>query len=407
MPNKVNARAVTNLSLAQMLLKIYPSFASHTASVTAKTFSEAGFEQMTQYDSTFVNDFYGLSMRVWLNIINMSHAKDPLAEADFGEYYDMPYGGIIQRMSIDSIKPISPGWKGLKDGDSPDPFVVRKPTTHERFYKQNFDYASLITVPDDFQMKQIFISEYGMSEYMAGIFEGLQNGYTVQVYLNKLEALNAAINSAKTPLKSTQKVAVTFADPANPTDAELKEFILKVLNTASAMTVGPQTGDFNAAGFKSTQDRSRLRLLVRLGYKNSLRVKTLVGAFNRDELGLDLEVVEVSDFGGRKPTVVSGATTTPVYPVYDSLGAVKGYNSNEDGTGTSYTEDEITWSDPNADVYAVLADKGVIFECRQNPYTTEPIRNPRGRYTNYWASSPNNTIAYDANYNLVVFSTGA
>lgn len=404
MPNKVNARAVTNLSLAQMLLKIYPSFASHTASVTSKTFTEAGFEQMTQYDPTFVNDFYGLSMRVWLNIINMSHAKDPLAEADFGEYYDMPYGGIIQRMSIDSIKPINPGWKNLKNGDSPDPFVVRKPTTHERFYKQNFDYASLVTVPDDFQMKQIFISEYGMSEYMAGIFEGLQNGYTVQVYLNKLEALNAAINSTTTPLKSTQKVAVTFADAANPTDAELKEFILKVLNTASAMTVGPQTGDFNAAGFKSTQDRGRLRLLVRLGYKNSLRVKTLVGAFNKDELGLDLEVIEVSNFGGLKPTS-DGATE--IFPVYDSLGAVIGYNTTKDASTVTITEDAVQWVDPNADVYAVLADKGVIFECRQNPYTTEPIRNPRGRYTNYWASSPNNTIAYDANYNLVVFSTGA
>lgn len=404
MPNKVNARAVTNLSLAQMLLKIYPSFASHTASVTAKTFTENGFEQITQYDPTFVNDFYGLSMRVWLNIINMSHAKDPLAEADFGEYYDMPYGGIIQRMSIDSIKPINPGWKNLKNGDSPDPFVVRKPTTHERFYKQNFDYASLVTVPDDFQMKQIFISEYGMSEYMAGIFEGLQNGYTVQVYLNKLEALNAAINSTTTPLKSTQKVAVTFADVANPTDAELKDFILKVLNTASAMTVGPQTGDFNAAGFKSTQDRGRLRLLVRLGYKNSLRVKTLVGAFNKEELGLDLEVIEVSNFGGLKPTSDGNAE---IFPVYDSLGAVIGYNTTKDASTVTIAEDAVQWVDPNADVYAVLADKGVIFECRQNPYTTEPIRNPRGRYTNYWASSPNNTIAYDANYNLVVFSTGA
>lgn len=400
MPNKVNARAITNLSLAQMLLKIYPAFSSHTAAVTAKTFTDAGFEQLTQYDPTFVNDFYGLSMRVWLNIINMSHAKDPLAEADFGEYYDMPFGGIIQRMSVDSIKPISPAWKGLKNGDSPDPFVVRKPTTHERFYKQNFDYASLVTVPDDFQMKQIFINEYGMSEYMAGIFEGLQNGYTVQVYLNKLEALNAALNSTTTPLKDTQVVGVTFADASNPTDAELKDFILSVLNTVSAMTVGPQTGDFNAAGFNSTQDKSRLRLLVRLGYKNALRVKTLVGAFNKEELGIGIDVVEVSNFGGLKAT---SDGTTPVYPVYSSLGEVIGYNTTEGASTATINTDAVQWVDPNANVYAVLADKGVIFECRQNPYTTEPIRNPRGRYTNYWASSPNNTIAYDANYNLVVF----
>lgn len=401
--SKASARAITNIQLAEMLLKIYPSFKNHTAKVTAETFTENGFEQLSQYDPSFVNDFYELSMRVWLNIINLSHAKDPLADKDFGEYFDMPFGGIIQRMSVESIKPISPGYRNLKDGDSPDPFVVRKPKTHERFYKQNFDYASLITVPDDFQMKQIFISEYGMSEYMAGIFEGLQNGYTVQVYLNKLEALNAALNSNTTPLKDTQVVNVSFADSENPTDDELKSFILAVLNVADSMTLVPQTGAYNANGFVSTQDRSRLRLLVRIGYKNNLRVRTLVGAFNKEELGLDLEIVEVANFGGLKPTYEG---TTQLFPQYDSLGAVTGYNTQAQGGGTTYTEEQVTWIDPNDNVYAVLADKGVIFECRQNPYTTEPIRNPRGRYTNYWVSSPGNTIAYDANYNMVVFKNG-
>lgn len=403
MATKLAAKAVTNLDLANMVLKIYPSFKSHTASVTEKTFTEAGFEKMQNYDPTFKNDFFELSMRVWLNVVNISHSKDILAERDFGEYFDQPWGGIIQRMAVDSIKPISPAYKNLKNGDSPDPFVVRKPTTNERFFRQNFDYASLVTIPDDFQMKQIFISEYGMSEYMAGIMEGLQNGYTTQVYLNKLAALNSAINSTVTPLLPTQSVNVSIS--TDPTDEELKAFLLSVMNVITAMTeMGPQTGAFNAGGFVSTQDKSRLRLLVRGGFKNELKVKTLLGAFNPDMLNTGVEIIPVPNFGG---ITYTDSTGTALYPVYDSLGTQIGWNTVEDADVVTVTNSEAVAVDPNADVFAVLADKGVIFECRQNGYEVEPIRNPRGRYTNMWASSPNNTIAYDSLYNMVVFRKAA
>lgn len=396
---KVAARAVTNLELAKMVLKIYPSFQSHTSAVTAETFTEVGFDRMQSFDPTFKNDFFEMSMRVWLNVVNISHAKDILAERDFGEYFDQPWGGIIQRMAVDSIKPVSPAYKGLKDGDSPDPFVVRKPTTHERFWRQNFDYASLVTIPDDFQMKQIFISEYGMSEYMAGIMEGLQNGYTVQVYLNKLAALNAAINSTTTPLLATQKVNISVSE--DPTDAELRSFLLSVMNTITAMIdMGPQTGAFNASGFVSTQDKSRLRLLVRGGFQNELRVKTLLGAFNPDMLNTGVEIIPVPNFGG---ITYQNAAGDALYPVYDSLGTQIGFNTTEGANTVTVTNSEAVAVDPNANVFAILADKGVIFECRQNGYEVEPIRNPRGRYTNMWASSPNNTIAYDSLYNMVVF----
>ena len=66
-------------------------------------------------------------------------------------------------------------------------------------------------------------------------------------------------------------------------------------------------------------------------------------------------------------------------------------------------EKDVYWDDPNKDVYAILADKGLVFQMRQNPYEVKPIYNPRGLYTNYWASSPNNGIFVDHYYNMVVF----
>lgn len=392
------ARAITNKALGDMIAKIYPSFKSHTAQLTAETFTERGFDRITQLDPTFVNDFFELSMRVWLNVVNISHAKDILAEKDFGETYDQPWGAIIQRLSTNSVKPISPGWVGLKDGDAPDPFVVRKPVVAERFWKQNFDYASMITVPDDFQMKQIFVSEYGMSEFMAGIMEGLQNGYTTQVYLNKLEALNAAINSTKTPLRPNQIQTLEMSE--TPTDEQLRGMINAIKKIVAAMCdLGPQTDAFNAYGFNSTQDRGRLRLLLRQGYLPDLETNTLYAAFNRDNLETGIPIIQVPNFGGI--TYTDG--TNPLYPVYNSMGERIGWNTVANQTSVTVTDDNAVAVDPNADVMAVLADKGVVFECRQNPYTVEPIRNPRGRYVNYWSSSPNNTIAYDSLYNMVVF----
>nr|DAW96460.1 MAG TPA: Head protein [Caudoviricetes sp.] len=392
------ARAITNKALGDMIAKIYPSFKSHTAQLTAETFTERGFDRITQLDPTFVNDFFELSMRVWLNVVNISHAKDILAEKDFGETYDQPWGAIIQRLSTNSVKPISPGWVGLKDGDAPDPFVVRKPVVAERFWKQNFDYASMITVPDDFQMKQIFVSEYGMSEFMAGIMEGLQNGYTTQVYLNKLEALNAAINSTKTPLRPNQIQPLEMSE--TPTDEQLRGMINAIKKIVAAMCdLGPQTDAFNAYGFNSTQDRGRLRLLLRQGYLPDLETNTLYAAFNRDNLETGIPIIQVPNFGGI--TYTDG--TNPLYPVYNSMGERIGWNTVANQTTVTVTDGNAVAVDPNADVMAVLADKGVVFECRQNPYTVEPIRNPRGRYVNYWSSSPNNTIAYDSLYNMVVF----
>lgn len=394
----MKARAITNKALGDMIAKIYPSFKSHTAQLTAETFTERGFDRITQLDPAFVNDFFELSMRVWLNVVNISHAKDILAEKDFGETYDQPWGAIIQRLSTNSVKPINPGWIGLKDGDAPDPFVVRKPVVAERFWKQNFDYASMITVPDDFQMKQIFVSEYGMSEFMAGIMEGLQNGYTAQVYLNKLEALDAAINSAKTPLRLNQIQTLEMSE--NPTDEQLRGMINAIKKIVAAMCdLGPQTDAFNAYGFNSTQDRGRLRLLLRQGYLPDLETNTLYAAFNRDNLETGIPIIQVPNFGG----ITYSDGTNYLYPVYNSLGERIGWNTAANQSTTNVDEAQVTAVDHNADVVAVLADKGVVFECRQNPYTVEPIRNPRGRYVNYWASSPNNTIAYDSLYNMVVF----
>lgn len=392
---------MTNAFIWDAIRAKFPQFASHTSEATADMFTDRGFDALKQSDPSALNDFFGLSIRVYLNEVNISHAADRLAENDFGESFQTPYGGMIQRLATYSIKPISPQYRNITNGASVDPFVVRKPESAERFWKQNFDYQSLVTVQDDFQMKTIFISEYGMSEYMAGILQGMENGWTVQKYENKLETLNAAMHSTEWPMQDTQNVDVAIADMANPTDTELRNLALAIMNVRSAMLIGPQTSAFNPAKFGSVQDENRLKLLVRPGFKNVMNTNLLYGVYNPDRLNLNVDIIEVPHFGGLKPT---SDGSTPVYPVYDKLGTITGFATTASAATPTIDFQAVKWVDPNANVIAMLADKGMIFEGIQNAYEVRPIQNPAGLYTNYWASAPGNFIGWDPIYNFVTFT---
>lgn len=390
--------AISNVDLWNAIRKNNPSFASHTAEGTAELFTEKGWSTITRNGLGVINEFWSLAMPYYLQQVNISHAIDRLEASGFGEYYNQPYGSFIRRMSVNSIKPISPAYTDLPQHGTVDPFVINKPKAEERFFELQFNYQALVTMPDEWQTKRIFISEFGMDEFLAGVFEGLQNGYTLQKYENKLEVLNEIINGTANPLKESQKVDVTLS--ATPTEQELVDFIFAVKAVLTQMNISPQTGAFNALGFETTQDQSRLKLLVRAGFKDRVDLIVARNSYNRDVLNLPIDVIEVPSFGGLVPKY-NDAT---VYEHYDTLGARDGWSTTEGGAlDPDITDADITYEDPNENVYAMLADKGAVFETMANPYVVEPIRNPRGLYTNYWASAPNNGIHYDPLYSVVVF----
>lgn len=424
--------SITNATLWDEARKASPTFASHTAKATADLFTEKGFESITRNGLNVINEFFELSLRVGFQMLNASKAKNPFEGTGLVQVYDTPNGGFVQRIAVHSVKPVSPAYKGLQDGASVDPFIVRKPKQDERFFQQNFDYQSFITV-QDFQVKQIFISEYGMGAFVAGIMQGLRNGYTIQEYENTLECLSAALNSTDHPLQDTQVVAVDSWGSGTGgaiAAADLTSLIKNVKDISTAMDVVPQTSAYNAGKFATLVDKSDLILLMRAGIKTEIDLKLEVGAFNPDRLALPFPIVEVENFGGLLPYMDGGESADVLQqPVYDVLGEVVGWlpkagvtingyatkrasdgkwvvNITSGGATADTTINEgepDIWVDPNANVLAVLIQKGAIFENAQNPYMVRPIENPRGLYTNYWASRPNNGINYDHYYTMVVF----
>ena len=422
---------VSNIELWNLARKVSPSFKSHTAEGTAETFTEKGFEALRVSDVGALNEFFEISLRVAFQKMTISRAKNLFEDKGLVEVYDTPNGGYVQRMAVDSIKPVTPAFKNLENGDSIDPFIVRKPKASERFFAQNFDYQSFVTL-QDFQVKQIFISEFGMGEFIAGIMKGLENGYTIQKSLNTKEAINKALNSTEYPLQDTQVIDVTWDFDSEPSTEMLTGYLLAIKDVITAMTTTEQTSAFNAGQFATAIDTSDLVMVARAGIKNRIELGLEVGAFNLDKLSIPVEnIIEVDNFGGLTPYIESeseGAVVqTAVQPIYDKNGeqvayvdasvTVNGYAtfnptsqkwevSVTTGGQTAITNQTVTevdgYTDANADVLAVICQRGLIFENLQNPYEVRPIYNPRGLYQNYWASSPNNAIVVDPYYTMVV-----
>lgn len=405
---------INNAEFWDMARRFSPDFKSHTAKKTIEEFSEKGFEAIQATGTQVLNEFFEISMRIAFQLMNVSRAKNPFVDKGLVQVYDTPNGGFTQRMAIHSIKPESPKYLGLKDGDSVDPWKLRKPKIDERFFPMAFDYYSHISL-QDFQIKTMFINTYGMGELVSGVMQGLQNGYTIQEYLNIKECFNVAINSEKYPLQDTQVLTLDSWTDNAPTDAELTELILSMKDTASRLEIVPMTGAYNAMGFESAVDASDMVLVMRAGIKNKINTALMVGAFNPEYLTLPWEIIEVDDFGGLEHYVYisngsvvpigggNDAVKTKVYPVYNEEGEQIGWSVTEGATTATYTDADVYKEDPNSDVLAILMQRGMIFENAQNPYTVTPIYNPAGLYTNYHAVRPHNGINVDALYNMILF----
>ena len=393
----------TNAAMWNALRAKFPTFKSITSEATADFFNERGWGELSRNNLPALNSFYELSMRVAFQKIDIAKVKTRLKESGLVETYGEENGNYLQRISMEVIKPISPAYRNLQNGSSVDPYVVRKPEAKERFFQRNSDYASGITI-QDFQLKNIFLNEFGMSSFVAGIMSGLENGYKEQMELNVYNCLHEAINSVAKPLQDTQKIELTSWTDGAATEAELLDFITQLQDLATAMDTSITQKGFNANGFETAVDKEDHVALVRAGIMNQIkRMKALNVHYGEgaDMLEIPFKVVEVQDFGGIKHQ----ANGTDLYPHYDALGAVDGWATTEGGD-KAYDLDSaaVTTIDTDANVLAVVAQKGVIFENISNPYSVEPIRNPRGLYNNYWASAPDNTIAYDANYDLITIS---
>ncbi len=396
----------TNVELWNALRKKYKSFASLTADATADLFSEKGWGDISRDNIPALNAFFELSMRVAFQKMDIAKVNTRLVESGLVEVFGTENGGYLQRISMETITPVSPAFIGLQNGDSPDPYVVRKPEAQERFFTMNFGFQSLVTI-QEYQVKTVFLDEYGMSAFLGGIMASLENGYKYQLELNVFKCIHECINSVTHPLQDTQVLEMSSWTDAGVTDDELLELIAQLQDLATAMETSITQKGFNANAFDTAVSPEDHVVLLRAGIANKIKRQLMVGAYNPDNLTIPFKILEVQDFGGIQyyaDTTESGTTVENLLtPHYDSLGAVDGWSlPNSTDKDYDLDADDVYTVDADADVLAVVAQKGLIFENIKDPYQVIPIFNPRGLYNNYWASAPDtNTVAYDANYDCI------
>jgi len=416
------------------------SFAAITSEATDSMFTERGFEALANNSPNVLGDFYAISLRIHLNEVRFAEVKDLFDEQNFGEHFSGDLGSaILQRISQGITYCIDPKWIGLENGDSPDPFVVRKGAPDEQFWTMNENIANLITIPDRFQYKGLFTSEYGMDIFVSGQSKSIVEGYKLQRYNDKKEAVHAALTSKDHPMKDTQNF-----ETQDVTNAQTAIALVKLVRDIVDEAVWSPTGaggKFNAGGFASKIDKDSLKLLARPQLFN--QIATISRLESPEDLSMPIDIVRVEDFGGTKPVIKSGekyakgtvkvvASGTPSYegfeaatfnaeevtigtsagtatatPIYDQFGmrvatAYAGSAIGGTGMGLIYIPTaNARIEDPHSDIIALIADRGMIFTNTLNDVTVEPIRNPRGRYTNLHLSSPDNGICYDHRRNLI------
>lgn len=427
-----NYNTLTKMSNADFLAAVAgraPQFKELASKKSEEVFNEKGYEALSSIFSANgdpVTDFYQVAMLVGLQYVDMVDFDNPLDSMGLIDRYKMDLGAYMQRSRVKRIKNVSPGWIGLQNGDSPNQFECRKIEVEQDYYTLNWNYQNFISL-QDFDLKMGWIKENGIGEITAAIFNMIGLDRVETEYSKFFEVLSGAINSVNHPLQGSQVMELSAALSS---EAGVRSFIKFVKNVARSISAVPSTDLFNAAKYPNgSAAKNRMVILVREGVLSEIE-DVLGYAFNPEKLNLPFEIHEVPNFGGL--TLYDAATEqTKLQVVYDRNGVavggvdaaatVNGYATKRKSDGryivnitsggatadTTFPEFElgetVEIDETNADIVAVLIERGCIFELMQNDMVSEPARNARGMYVNTWFNQPNNGIGYNHEKNLVVF----
>lgn len=436
-PFKTVASTVTKMSNADFLTKVAelaPQFKEIASKVAKEGFTESNFEAMSQLPTgqDNVSSFYSIACLVGMQFVDYAGFRNKVDEIGVIERLAMPFAEYIQRNRVKRIKNVNPAWKGLKDGDSVDPYVVRKPEIEQDYYGgKNVAYQTFITM-QEFDLKRGWLAENGIGEIVGAVFNMIDLDRAEFDYGLYKEALNGAINSTSHALQGSQKLelaapASTVANftAATFTKAELVELVEDLIDIGEAIESNVTLTTFNAAKYPMPLNTSDLVMMIRPGYKAKIRT-LLADVYHDENLKIPFEMKVVENFGGLVPYDSDNAE---LQPVYDSLGAMVGYVKKSytnvsaatyDATNDKYTVKygaqqgstaDVTpesgvdhYVDPNEKVIAVLAQKGLIFELIQNPFNVRPIFNPRGEYTNTFFNQLDNYLGVNYSKALITIS---
>lgn len=321
-------------------------------------------------------------------------------------------GQYIRRINVRGNKPGTAPYNNLENGKSVDQQRVRLNVLDEYFFQYNTRYYNTHTILDRWQYDQVLNEPYGISNLIPEISRAQAAEYANWQDAMALRTLNMGFHDHNKPQKATQVQYV--GDFTNWNDQNwLRNFVYAVRRTVTSMTKA-KSGNFNQYNFAYKQDPASLILVTKIGLSDALAMQAMTEARSFERLGLNVEVVEVPNFGDLQP-YESEESTTPLYEVFGQFGEVIGYAATENVTTPTHMDTDdpklnpsglplVVWKADNPTEIARLYTREALFTLgskgRQVRYAPH---NEAGLYQTIHEHDPHVLFGFDQRYNNVSF----
>lgn len=249
--------------------------------------------EFNQWQSALVN-------KIGMTIFHQYDIQNPLEKYVFGE---MSFGDAIEEIATDIVKGRAMDYG--KEGESLDPFVKVSPTAKAEYHRVNEPIQYMNTLEKD-RLRRAFHSGGNVSRLLNMFISELYSSANIDSWLLMKNIMSYYIHDQKAaagmPLLSTQKI--TSVDVIDKTTAE--DFLLQIMNTMSAMRY--PNNAFNPQKIHKTLNKRDLVLFMRSDIVNTIGVRALAQAFNKEDLNLNVRVEEMDDFGDDTDDVMAMLT---------------------------------------------------------------------------------------------------
>lgn len=251
--------------------------------------TQASFEQDTSilFDQgpvgrNLYNEFEaGLLNLVGKVVINDWQWENPLRV--FKRDGLLGYGDKIEEIAMDLLEA-----KGY-DARSTDLFKQNPGKVYAAFHTVNRKDRFDITI-NKTELRQAFLSENGISNFISLKLSLPLKSDNYAEYTIMKQLLQKAVTENK-----VNTATITFADPARPTEAELKELSLQLRIVGAKMQVSP-TGLYNKAGVPTVTRKEDLVLITTPEVRASMDVNVLADAFHIDRTDFVHQIVIIDEF---------------------------------------------------------------------------------------------------------------
>jgi hypothetical protein len=240
-----------------------------------KTYVDASKQAGTWVAST--NNFAGLLDKIGKQVSLAQNINDPLAGQLDGD--ELPLGKTIEEFLIDLTLPEAFSTENVDDNITPN-----IPSVEEVSYSYTLGRDKIkTTIPYD-NFDRACLSAEGSANLASQIMERFNQSYDLVKFYEKKQLLaNAADKAVEAGLVETV---------AAPVDTATGEAFIEAIKKDVEEARFPHEGGLNKALIGAAPE---LTLYVKKGIIPSVEVKTIAGAFQKDELALPCKVVVVDE----------------------------------------------------------------------------------------------------------------